>query len=290
MKLSDFWPYRLVTSMLRLTRLPNLIIIAITQYFVAIFLVHDNSLWFEVASNLFFLLLVISTSMIAGAGYIINDYYDTKIDYVNRPKSVVVGRLIDRRYVLFIYFSLNGLSTMVGFLISLEIGFIHAVSIFLLWIHSNQMKRLPLMGNFTIGVLSGLSIALVAIFFNQQNWLVFTYAFFAFMINFVREILKDLEAIKGEEKFGSLALPSIWGIRNTKKLIYILITVSFLALSLFLVNADNTVASTYFILLIPLFIYFIFLLVKADTQQRFAFLGDFANFIMLSGIISITFF
>lgn len=277
-------------SFLRLTRVPNLIIIALTQYITAIFLVQRKSDWLLVISDIRFLLLVVTTSMIAGAGYIINDYYDTKIDYVNRPKKVIVGRLIPRRYVLASYFSLNGVAILASAFLSLEIAVIHSMSSLLLWLHSNQMKRLPLMGNVIIGALAAVSLLLVAIFYDKLGGLVYAYAFFAFVINVIREIVKDLEAIRGEEKFGSYALPSALGMRGTKMLIYAVIIFSTIGLSLFLYNIENQVAVTYFIMLIPIFIYFINLLIKADTQKNYAFLGDFANFIMLTGIISITLF
>ena len=116
------------------------------------------------------------------------------------------------------------------------------------------------------------------------------FIFFAFIINIIREIVKDIEDVKGEEKFGSHALPSILGIRHTKMLIYVLILGAIVALTLFLYIIENRVAIIYFSLLIPVFVYFFFLLVRADTKKKFAFLSDFSNFIMLSGIISITLF
>ena len=284
-----FYHYYAAMSFFRLTRVPNLFIIGLTQYVTAIFLVHHKSQWL-VVTDYKFLLLVLSTTMIAGAGYIINDYYDTKVDYVNRPKKVIVGRMIDRRYVLASYFSLNAIAILIGMILSFQVALINFVSSLLLWLHSNQLKRLPLMGNFIIGALAGLSLLIVAIFYNGLGGLVYAYVFFAFAINIIREIVKDLEAIKGEEKFGSSALPSVLGMRRTKRLIYALILASTLALSLFLYNIENDVAITYFVILIPIFVYFVFLLVKADTQKKFAFLSDFANFIMLTGIISITLF
>ena len=279
-----------VLGMMRLTRLPNLIIIAITQYLTAIFLIQGRGLWFETLQDIGLFLIIASTTMIAGAGYIINDYYDTKIDYVNRPKRVIVGRVIDRRNVLLLHSFLNGLAILIGLWVSIPIGIFHMVSGFLLWIHSNQMKRMPLLGNFVIGILAGSSLLIVALYYQNVDRLVIAYAAFACSVNIIREIVKDLAAIKGEEKFGSQALPSIWGVRNTKRLIYVLISFSGIALTYFLIKIDNGIATTYFLILIPVFFYFILLLVRADTQKKFADLGDFANLIMLTGIISIAFF
>ncbi|MDA0193448.1 MAG: geranylgeranylglycerol-phosphate geranylgeranyltransferase [Bacteroidetes bacterium] len=277
-------------GLLRLSRIPNLIIITLTQYLTAVFLFHLGDHVMDVLTDHRFFLLSLSTVMIAAAGYMINDYYDTKIDYVNRPKKVIVGRILDRRLVLMLYNLFNSFGVLIGLYLSWQIAAVHIFSSFLLWLHSNQLKRMPLLGNLVIGVLAGFSLLIVNIYYLEFNLLVVTYSFFAFFINVAREILKDLEAIKGEEKFGSQALPIVLGMRKTKKFVYFLITISAIGLTAFLWRVNNHTLIAYFILLIPFFGYFTILLIKADTQQKFAFLSDLINFIMITGILSMLFF
>ena len=93
--------------------------------------------------------------MIAAAGNVINDYYDIKIDYVNRPNQVVVGRYLKRRAILFIHAGFNTLGILGGFLISWQIGLVNILAAGLLWLYSNQLKRLPLWGNLTVAILTG---------------------------------------------------------------------------------------------------------------------------------------
>lgn len=85
-----------ITGLIRITRFWNLLIIVLAQYFTAYFLLSPATL---IDINLFFLSL--STVMIAAAGYIINDYYDVKIDLINKPNEVVIGKTLARRYALF---------------------------------------------------------------------------------------------------------------------------------------------------------------------------------------------
>src|SRR5690606_34862812 len=101
------------------------------------------------------LLLVLSTLLIAAAGYIINDYYDVKIDYINKPKRVVVGRILKRRGVMVAHTILNFMGILIGFYLSIWVGIISVGSAFMLWWYSNQLKRLPFIGNFFIAVLTG---------------------------------------------------------------------------------------------------------------------------------------
>ncbi len=157
-------------ALLRLTRFWNLVIIGMSQYFSAIFLI-ERELLFD--WRLF--LLASSTAIIAGAGYIINDYYDIKIDLINKPDRVVIGKSITRRYALFFHSVLSITGIVLGFILSWKIGVIHFLSFFLLWLYSNSLKRQPLIGNFVVSWLTGISIVLVNILYDLSNPLVVIY-------------------------------------------------------------------------------------------------------------------
>lgn len=279
-----------LTGFIKLTRVPNLLIIAFTQYFAAIFLVdhpnHELNRLFDV--RLF--LLVLSTSMIAAAGYIINDYYDIKIDYVNKPEKVVVGKLIKRRIVLVSHSVLNFLGILIGFYLGFYIGVINLTAAFLLWLYSNRLKRLPFIGNLLISVLTGLSLITIAVLYRKNADLLVCYATFAFSITLIREIIKDMEDIRGDMRFGSETLPIIWGFRKTKMFLYFLIG-TFMALFVYLADyLDNAVLNNFFLILIFPILYLIYLLYQADTQRKFFYLSVYCKIIMLAGILSMVFF
>lgn len=279
-----------VRGFLQLTRFPNLLIIALTQYFSAIFLVGHPHDWYHKIYDPKLFLLISSTLMIAAAGYIINDYYDIKIDYVNKPDKVVVGKLIKRRIVLASHIILNLLGIAIGFYLSPKVGIVNFLAGFLLWIYSNRLKRMPLIGNVLIAFLTALSIGIIALYLQRNVQLLLAYAVFAFSINLVREIIKDMEDIRGDMRFGSRTLPIIWGLRKTKYLLYALIML-FIFILFFLANQlGNETLNLFFLILVIPIIYFIYLLYKADTQKRFHRLSTFCKLIMLAGIFSMTFF
>ena len=286
-------PYRSLVwlrGVVRITRLQNLIMIALTQYFTAYFLVdvHHNRRAYLLDTDLF--LLVISTVMIAAAGYIINDYYDVKIDFINKPKRVVVGTVLRRRIVIVAHSVLTVAGVLAGTYLSWKVGIIHLSAAFLLWWYSNRLKRYPFIGNFSIAALSGLAIAVIGLYYQQQQFLVFTYALFAFSISLLREIIKDMEDQPGDETFGCQTLPIIWGISRTKTLLYVL-SGFFIFLLFFLSGTlGNRTLIIYFLLLIIPIAYFITKLVYADTKRDFAYLSDFCKLLMLSGILSMAFF
>jgi 4-hydroxybenzoate polyprenyltransferase len=279
-----------LSGIARLTRLPNLVMIALAQYLVAIFLIGEHADWLHYLTNYKLFLLVTATVFIAAAGYVINDYYDVKIDFINKPNRVVVGKVVKRRIVMVVHLMLNFSGIFIGFYLSVKVGAINLLAAFLLWLYSNQLKRLPFIGNFTIALLSGLSISLVAIYYNSHFLLVNSYALFAFAISLVREIIKDMEDLKGDATFGCKTLPIIWGVARTKNLLYVMV-VLFTCMLFFVsgVLGNGWLVVYCFALLLPIGI-FTARLVRADTQREFAHLSTLCKFIMLGGMVSMVLF
>jgi 4-hydroxybenzoate polyprenyltransferase len=271
---------------LRLIRLPNLLFILLTQYFVRIFLIGPKEAWLAHFLDLRFFLLSVSTILVAAGGYIINDYYDIKIDTINKPKRVVVGRILRRRWAMIAHMVLNVIGILLAFSIDWKVGAVTFVSGFLLWLYSNQLKRLPFTGNLTIALLTAASLFVVWLYDPKNEFLVYTFAAFAFFISLIREIIKDMEDVRGDATFGCQTLPIIWGVRRTKMLLYGLIfsfLVILFSLSVYLQNAVVTYFCFFILLPVGWLTYKLF---WADTKKEFSYLSRFCKLIMLSGILS----
>jgi 4-hydroxybenzoate polyprenyltransferase len=270
-------------SLLRLTRFTNLLIIGFAQYFTAYFLVDVTPF-----TDLKLFILTSSTLFIAAAGYIINDYYDIKIDYINKPERVVIGKGIPRRFAILFHtlFSLAGIA--LGFYLGWRIALINFLSAFLLWWYSNNLKRLPFVGNFSIALLTGTSIYLIALLYGGDDTLIIIYSSFAFFMTLVREIIKDMEDLKGDSTFGCKTLPIIWGFRKTKQFLYVVIFV-FCMTVLILDLLFTALPSVYFVLFLfaPL-LWMVMRLYRADTKKEFEWLSTFCKVIMLLGILSMS--
>lgn len=279
-----------ITGFLKLTRFPNLLIIGLTQYFSVIFLVAYPETHVALLYDLNLFLLSASTVLIAAAGYIINDYYDIKIDYINKPDRVVVGKLIKRRIVLASHWLFNLIGIGIGFYLNPYVGLINFFSGFLLWLYSNQLKRMPFVGNLVVALLTGLSIFVVAIYYQKNISLLLNYAVFAFSVNLIREVIKDMEDLRGDMRFGSKTLPIVWGLRKTKYFLYGLILV-FVGLLFYLsIQLENHTLNIFLLVLIVPIIYLIYLLYRADSQKRFHQLSLYCKLLMLAGISSMAFF
>ena len=257
-------------ALLKLIRLPNLLIIILTQYFTRIFLIGPKQQWTDHIANIDLFLLSLSTILIASAGYIINDYYDIKIDTINRPKRIVVGRILKRRTAMGLHIVLNALGILIGVFLSVKIAVVNIFAGFLLWFYSNYLKRLPFIGNFIVAFLTVLVIGVIAVYFQaplnppeggtlplllpfegDEGWpvlpplggvrggLLYAFAVFAFIISLIREIIKDMADMKGDIAFGCKTLPIIWGIRKTKYLLYGLVAIFITPLFLFIILSSS---------------------------------------------------
>jgi len=274
----------------QLIRGPNLLIIILTQYLTAIFLIGQNESYTKFLFDPRLLILSFSTVCIAVAGYIINDYYDIKIDYLNRPEKVVIGKLIRRRIALATHWILSLAGIVMGFFINLEVAAVNLFAAFLLWLYSNQLKRIPFVGNLSIALLTAMSLLVLLLLYPQNHMLVFIYAIFAFFINLIREIIKDIEDLKGDLAFGCKTLPIIWGIRKTKKFLYLVMIIFIILLTWLTLKLDNYLLKVYFVVLAMPAIYFVIKLVRSDSKKDFYYLSIFSKIIMLSGVISMIFF
>jgi 4-hydroxybenzoate polyprenyltransferase len=271
-----------IQSLLQISRVRNLLIIAVAQYFTVAFLVDPKLLL-----DWHLAVLSASTIIIAAAGYIINDYYDVKIDLINKPERVVVGRGVSRRYAILLHTVLSITGILLGLILNWKIGAINFFSVFMLWLYSNLLKRMPFVGNFVVAFLTAGSIAipwLLYPFAGKTNILIYT--LFAFFTTLVREIIKDLEDLKGDNTFGCRTLPIVWGLRKTKNLIYAL-TIAFV-LSVFLIDAlVEALPMSYFsIFLFAPVAWLTIRLVRADTKKDFYKLSQLCKVIMVLGIFS----
>jgi len=274
----------------RLVRLPNLFIMAVTQFCVAVFLIGPKEEWLSYYLDPRLHLLIVSTVLIAAAGYVINDYYDVKIDIINKPHRLIVGRTLPRRHAMFVHLILNMAGLGISFMLGLEVAAIHFCAIILLWWYSNFLKRLPLTGNLIVAFLTGLTVFMVGYIYRvPYSHLILAYSSLAFLLSLIREIIKDIEDVKGDRNFGCDTLPIRYGIRSAKKVVY-LVELLLLGAMIFTGSRYNPLLlAIYGIFVVCPLILFTVMLVRADTRKDFKFLSLLAKLIMICGVASMIF-
>ncbi len=235
---------------LRLIRFPNLLIMALTQFLVrhALILNYDIP---HALNDFQFALLVLATICIAGAGYVINDYFDVKVDLINHAEDVVVGKSISRTHAITLHLVLTSIGVGLGVYLAYAVGMlslsiIQIASAGLLWFYSTTYKRQFLIGNLVVAFLTALVVLSVGIFEivpalnensfqNMKNifFIITGYATFAFLGTWIREIIKDMIQLKGDTALGYKTLAITWGDRKAKSFALALILVLLLLILYF---------------------------------------------------------
>ncbi|MAJ52332.1 MAG: prenyltransferase [Flammeovirgaceae bacterium] len=265
-------------------RIPYLLGIVAVQFLTASYIIKVAN---EVLLNLEFVLLTSSIMMLAAAGYLINDYYDQKIDLINRPDRVIVGIYLRRRRALVAHMGLSVLAVMIGLWIDCWLGLFNFFASFMLWLHSNYFRRILLLGNVMVALMHVMIILVVAVYFEVYNTNLLAYCLFAFVAIFIREVVKNLREVKGDATHGAKTISVTWGIRAAKKLIYLSIFFAIIFIIYFLEDSLPTNLGIYFLVLLPVLGWFIFRIKSADTQSHYRVLKKSIDWIILSGILSI---
>ena len=273
----------------RLIRLPNLLLMGLCLLLVRVALLPGASWRVVLAAP--FALLVLATLCVAAAGYIINDYYDVKIDTVNRPGRLVIGRLVNRRHAMMAHLILSGIGIVVAGVLSPLLGLVHVGSALLLWGYSVRFKRVALVGNVSIATLTAALVLLPELQTRTGQAGPWVYALAALLLTIVREIVKDVEDMRGDAQHDCRTLPIVWGVSRTKWVVGFFLA----CLLLLMAGAVYEALRRQHVWLGGWLLVFCLLpalalgyqLRRADRRRHFAQLSAWCKWIMLAGVLSI---
>jgi 4-hydroxybenzoate polyprenyltransferase len=313
---------KLIIAFLKLIRWPNLVFISVTQllfYYCFIYPPFSSQFgtYVNVLTPRLFFLLAFASILIAGAGYIINDYFDLNIDQINKPEQLVIGTFIRRRWAIIWHMLLSSAGILLSFYISYKtgnwlIGLLNMLTVVLLWFYSTTFKKQLLIGNITISLLTAWVI-LVLYFSEIRFYLVFAsegrshldyirqlfkiailYSGFAFIISLIREVVKDMEDMYGDEKYGCRTMPITWGIPASKVFVatWLVVLVAALAIiQVYVIQLQWWWFAAYSVLLIigPL-LNILRKLYMAVTAADYHRLSSWLKMVMFTGILSMLLF
>lgn len=295
-------------NFLNLIRWKNLLLIAFVQILIKYALLEPFEVVKFTLNDFGFGLLVLATLCIAAAGNVINDIYDVETDFVNKPDKIIVGNSLSEKTAFNMYIVLTIIGIGVGFYLSNLIdrsGFsaIFVIISALLYIYATYLKQSLLVGNIVVSFLVAMSLLIVGLFEllpvitdqNQETQLtffkiIFDYAIFAFMINLLREMIKDIEDINGDYKVEMKTLPIIIGRERALKIIFALSIVPLLAVIYYTITylyRHYIVVGYFLIFIIAPLLYFTIKSFSAETKKEINFLSAFLKIIMLFGVMSL---
>lgn len=306
---------QIIGAFFRLIRYPNLLFIAITQYlfFYAVLMPIFNKAVMEPRLDVFYVsLLVMSSVSIAAAGNIINDYFDRNIDHINKPDKVIIGRYIHRHAAISWHILLSCLGIFLGFYIDAKagtffLGVTNLCCVVLLFIYSILLKRKPLSGNIVIALLTAWTVVVLP-FAETKTMLAecsptllvhvvritLLYACFAFVISLIREVVKDMEDVDGDNRYGCRTFPIIFGLPATKVFVYVWLSILLVLLVAVLVYVAPFrwwLGMSYIFCCVFVPATKVFKRLKrARSPKSFHAVSTYIKWLMLAGILSMLFF
>ena len=274
-------------SMFSVVRGYNILIVVIAQYLTSIYiLAHDKPLR-QVVLDLNLFMLVLASSSAIAAGYIINNFYDSEKDLINRPNKSMLDRLVSQNTKLSFYFVLNFIAVVMASYVSFNAVMFFSVYIFGIWFYSHKLKKLPFIGNLTSAILTITPFFAIFIYYKNFEHVIFVHAMFLFLIISMRELTKDLENIKGDLAQNYQTIPIVYGEKVSKIMLTVL---AFLTLipTLLLVRYFNVGHMNYFFYFSAfLLMVFILFLWKSKTKTHYLILHNILKFIIVSGVFCI---
>lgn len=300
---------------LNIVRWKNLLFIVLIQWLMQHLVVFPilETFGFEPLKSIFYgYLLTFATVLIAAGGYVINDYFDIKIDRINKPDKTLIPEKISKKNAMLFYQILTGIGMLSGltlsFLVkSFSLGFVFILVPGLLWFYSASYKRQFMWGNLIVSFVAALTILVVGLLeisILKLNYSKLIYqspiptliygwtggfALFAFLTTWIREIIKDMEDEEGDREMECRTLPIKWGVKKTKYFLYglILITIALILMVNFryvYFDGNATLRYVIFAIILP-FIALSYLIFKAKTSENYKQASTLSKFIMLAGIL-----
>ena len=274
-------------SLFSVIRLYNIFIIIIAQYFTSIFIISIDTSISSILFDFQLFLLILSSSIAIASGYIINNFYDYEKDLINKPIKSKIDKVIRKRTKLSLYITLNFLCIYTSTLVSWRSVLFFTIYIFIIWLYSHKLKRILFIGNIVSSLLSVIPFFIILIYYKNFELIIFLYAIFLFLIVYMREIIKDLENIKGDFTLDYRTIPVVYGEKSSKYLLSIVSLFTVAIIYILLSGFDTGMMFYYYYFSIAVLLFFIIILWKYDSKKYYNFLHNLLKFLIVLGVLSI---
>ncbi|WP_264566458.1 geranylgeranylglycerol-phosphate geranylgeranyltransferase [Flavobacterium sp. N3904] len=288
-----------IVSLFSVVRGYNIPIIALAQYLSAIFILAPEKRALAVLLDFNLFIIVLASSLAIASGYIINSFYDSKKDLINRPNKSQLDRLVSQKTKLQVYFSLNFFVAIIALFVSFRAVLFFSVYIFLIWFYSHKIKKYPLVGNLMAAFLAVLPFLAILLYYylkmplyeieNNKDKLavILSHATFLFLLILIREMIKDLENIKGDLANDYKTIPIIYGEGISKNSITILTILTVIPVYFLIDIYDVGYMDIYFYCSFIVLIFFLIYLWKWNTKEKYVLLHNVLKFLIVAGVFCI---
>ena len=276
-----------IVSMFSVIRGYNIPIIALAQYLSAIFILAPEKRALSVLLDFNLFIIVIVSSLTIASGYIINNFYDSEKDLINRPNKSQLDRLVSQKTKLKVYFTVNFIVFLLSFFVSFRAVLFFSAYIFLIWFYSHKLKKMAIVGNMTAAFLAVLPFFAILLYYKNIYPQIFAHANFLFLLLIIREIIKDLENIKGDIANDYQTIPVMFGESTAKKIITLLTVLTIIPIYFLVEIFEVGYMDIYFYMSLIILIFFLQKLWKSNSKPDYLKLHNMLKFLVVSGVFCI---
>ena len=276
-----------IFSLFSVVRGYNIPIIVLAQYLSSIFILDKEKRALDIILDWRLFLIVFVSTLTIASGYIINSFYDSAKDLINRPKKSMLDRLISQKTKLQVYFFLNFLAATLAYIVSWRASLFFSVYIFLIWFYSHKLKKYPIVGNLTASLLAVLPFFGILLYFKNFYPEIFAHASFLFLLILIREMIKDLENIKGDIANDYQTIPVMFGESTAKKIITLLTALTIVPIYFLVEIFEVGYMDIYFYVSLIVLIFFLQKLWKSNSKPDYLKLHNMLKFLVVFGVFCI---
>jgi len=276
-------------SLFSVVRGYNILFIVIAIYLTSVYILAPQLPVLEILFDLNLLMLVLASALAIASGYIINNFYDSEKDLINRPRKTMLDRLVSQRTKLSTYFVLNFLSVVFASYVSFKAVIFFSIYIFMLWFYSHKLKKYPFIGNITAAILTVVPFFAVFVYYGNFDLVIFVHATFLFLIISMRELVKDLENLQGDLTHNYHTIPVVYGEQTSKKMLSVLCVLTLIPVLLLVTRFKASLGymEYYFYGSIGALIFFMAVLWYSKNKKHYMVLHTILKLILVVGVLSI---
>lgn len=279
-----------LSALLSLVRWYNIFFLALSQYLAVIFVLNKPGDWRQILLNPNLHYIVFASLFCVAGGYIINNFYDLEKDLINRPDKTIYEKIVKQSTALRLYFLFNTIGALLGLLVSFKVFLFFSSFIFVLWFYSHKLKKITFIGNMTAALLAITPFFAIFIYYRLEDLLIITYVSFILLIIFIRELIKDLEAIKGDVIIGYPTLPVVLGVARTKWLVAFFALLGAVPATAIFYKTDFSGISYYLFAGGTGVAFSLVMLALAQKQKHYRALNGLYRVLIIGGILSLILF
>jgi len=265
----------------------NILVVLIAQYLTSIYILSRDKSLREVVLDLNLFLIVLASAATIAGGYIINNFYDSEKDLINKPLKSKLDRLVNQNTKLSFYFVLNFIAVILVSAVSFRAVLFFSFYIFGIWFYSHKLKKLPFIGNLMSAILTITPFFAIFIYYKNFEPVIFVHATFLFLIISMRELTKDLENIKGDFALNYHTIPVVYGEQVSKIMLTVLSFLTLIPTYLLLFKYQMGYMYLFFYTSLFLLSVFLILLWKSKTKIHYLILHNILKFIIVFGVFCI---